>query len=276
LPEPLKLIIFTDLNDTLLDRNYDFSAAKEALAAIKAYDIPLIITTSKTRAQTEIYRSRLNISDPIIAENGAAIYFPPGSFPAGRLPSGCTREGDEFVWELSRRVEGLIPELQSAANTVGAEIELIFDMPAAKIMDITGMSEEESELAKERKYIIYFLCHFRRKELIEELKSRGLKITWGTYFMHLGSSNDKGLGVHRLTALYREQGNYGLITAGFGDNMNDLNMFRNVNKPFLLPHPDGSYEEGVEADNLVKLKGVGPRGWNRGVLELIESIEWGE
>lgn len=270
----LKLIIFTDLNDTLLDRNYDFSAARPALEKIWEYEIPLIITTSKTRAQAEIYRSRLNITHPLIVENGAAVYFPLGSFPTGRLPAGSINVDDEFVFELSRKVDFLVPQLKSAAEETGAEIEMIFDMPTEKIMDLTGMSEAESELARKRSYIIYFRCYSRREELITELQSRGLKVTWGTYFMHLGSNNDKGLAVHKLTALYRSLGHIDLITAGFGDNMNDISMLKNVSKPFLVQHPDGTYEPEMDFDGLVKLNGVGPKGWNDGVLDLIESIDW--
>lgn len=270
----LRLLIFTDLNDTLLDRDYDFSAARTALEKIWEYEIPLIITTSKTRAQAELYRSQLNINHPLIVENGAAICFPDGSFPAGRLPAGCSRDGDEFIFELSRNVDFLIPKLNSAVEKTGAEIEMIFDMPTEKIMKLTGMSEKESELARKRSYIIYFRCYSKREELTAELQRQGLKVTWGSYFMHLGSNNDKGLAVHKLTALYRSLGYIDLITAGFGDNMNDISMLRNVSKPFLVQHPDGTYEPGVELEGLIRLNDIGPKGWNKGVLELIDSINW--
>ena len=268
----LELLVFTDLNDTLLDRKYDFSPAGEALELLRERGIPLIITTSKTRGQAEIYRSRLGLQHPLIVENGAAVHFPAGSFPVGKLPSGCHFRGGEWVWELARGVEALIPELQDAARSVEAEIEMIFDMTISRIREITGMSEEESRLAKERSYIVYFLCSSGREQLIEELRRRGLKITWGSYFLHLGSTNDKGLAVQRLTSLYRNLGNHRLISAGFGDNMNDLGMFQNVSRGFLVEQPGGGYTPGIEGDNIERLEGVGPSGWNRGVKLLLNSI----
>ena len=83
---PLKLIIYTDLNDTLLDtrHGYNFKAAEEALEKVREREIPLIICTSKSRAQTEIYRQALDINFPLIVENGSAIFFPHDSFPTGR------------------------------------------------------------------------------------------------------------------------------------------------------------------------------------------------
>jgi len=271
---PLKLLIFTDLNDTLLDQNYDFKPAERALALIREYQIPLILCTSKTRGQTEIYRRRLNIREPLIVENGGAIHFPPGSFPIGRLPAGSLYENGEYILELSGSAESLLPSLLEAAKIVGTEVETIFDMPVERIMGITGMSSEESELARERSYTIYFLCPWKRDELFAELRRRGLKPTWGSYFCHLGATNSKGQSAHKLTALYRELGFFDLITAGFGDNMNDLPLLQMVNMPFLVERPGGGYAEGVEVDDLKKLEGIGPAGWNRGVIDLINGIDW--
>lgn len=272
--DPAMLLIYTDLNDTLLDANYDFSAANEALDVIREKDIPLIITTSKTRAQVEIYRKRLNINHPIIVENGSAVYFSQGSFPRGRIPDGCQIEDEEYIFPLARKVDAVIPLLKEAADAVGAEIEMISDMPVEKIHKLTGMPVEECGLAKNRRYIMYFLCPNRREELIEELKRRNLKVTWGSYFLHVGDTGSKGTAVHKLTALYRGLGYLRLISAGFGDNMNDKSMFENVSAPYLVERPGGGYAEGIEVDGLERLQGIGPIGWNKGVLSLVKSIGW--
>ena len=272
--DDLKLLIFTDLNDTLLDKQYNFSAAEEALSLIEKYQIPLIITTSKTRGQSELYRRKLKINDPLIVENGGAIHFPPGSFRPGRLPVGMEYDSGEYIWRLSKSADSLLPELSKASKTVGVKVETVFEMPVERIMEITGMTEEESRLAKERQHTIYFLCPEKRDELFKELRQLGLKPTWGSYFCHLGSTNSKGQAAHKLTALYRELGYYGLITAAFGDNMNDLTMLQTVSKPFIVERPGGGYATGVDIDGLKRVKGVGPAGWNKGVIELIESVDW--
>jgi mannosyl-3-phosphoglycerate phosphatase len=268
----IRLLIFTDLNDTLLDKNHDFSPANEALALVKAKRIPLILCSSKTRGQAEIYRKRLGINYPLIVENGGAIFFPPGSFPPGRLPAGVKRLEGEFVLEFTRPAESLLPDLKASADKVGADIETIFDMSVDRVREITGMSVEEAELCRKRDYTVYFLCHSNKEGLFEELQRRGLKPTWGSYFCHLGASNYKGRAVHHLTALYREMGIWKLKTAGFGDNMNDLTLLQNVHYPFLVERPGGGYAKGVEVEGLEKLDGIGPVGWNRGVIELIERI----
>jgi phosphoglycolate phosphatase-like HAD superfamily hydrolase len=51
-PKRLFPIVFSDLDGTLLDHEtYLFDAAQPALNALKARDIPLILASSKTRAE---------------------------------------------------------------------------------------------------------------------------------------------------------------------------------------------------------------------------------
>jgi mannosyl-3-phosphoglycerate phosphatase len=75
------LLIFTDLDGTLLDHDtYDFSPALPALTALRADNVPLILCSSKTRAELEYWKERLNIHDPFISENGGVLAIPEGYF----------------------------------------------------------------------------------------------------------------------------------------------------------------------------------------------------
>jgi len=51
-----QILIFTDLDGTLLDdQTYDFSPARPALKIIHSRKIPLILVSSKTRAEIEFF-----------------------------------------------------------------------------------------------------------------------------------------------------------------------------------------------------------------------------
>jgi len=70
-----KIIVFTDLDGTLLHpRTYSFEAAMPALKLIKEKDIPLILCSSKTRAEIEVYRKKLDNQHPFVSENGGGIF----------------------------------------------------------------------------------------------------------------------------------------------------------------------------------------------------------
>lgn len=71
------IIIFTDLDGTLLDRQtYSWDAARPALGLIKERSIPLALCSSKTRAEIEVIRKELDNPDPFICENGGGNLYP--------------------------------------------------------------------------------------------------------------------------------------------------------------------------------------------------------
>lgn len=91
----MKIIIFTDLDGSLLNHDgYSFDDATPVLNRIKQYQIPLILTTSKTRREVELLQGVMGIREPFIVENGGGIFFPAGyrgfTIPKGQQKSGYT------------------------------------------------------------------------------------------------------------------------------------------------------------------------------------------
>ncbi|MGH7164393.1 MAG: HAD hydrolase family protein, partial [Nitrospiraceae bacterium] len=60
----LKMVLFSDLDGSLLDPlTYSFNAARDALEALRTRRIPLVLATSKTRAEIEPVRLCLDHHD---------------------------------------------------------------------------------------------------------------------------------------------------------------------------------------------------------------------
>ena len=73
----MKKVIFTDLDGTLLD--YDTYSFEEAVPAIKEAEdkkVPIVICTSKTRAEIEYWREKIGNNHPFVSENGGGIFIP--------------------------------------------------------------------------------------------------------------------------------------------------------------------------------------------------------
>lgn len=75
------IVIFTDLDGSLLDaKTYSFDAAGEALNALRVRNVPLILVSSKTRAEIERLRNTLDHPHPFVSENGGGVFIPKGYF----------------------------------------------------------------------------------------------------------------------------------------------------------------------------------------------------
>jgi predicted mannosyl-3-phosphoglycerate phosphatase (HAD superfamily) len=65
-----QIVVFTDLDGSLLDHDtYSFENARPALERIREQRIPLVFTTSKTRAEVEALQAAMRIREPFISES---------------------------------------------------------------------------------------------------------------------------------------------------------------------------------------------------------------
>src|SRR5437867_11570217 len=96
-PTCLRLILFTDLDGALLDATtYRHDVTRSALDRLREYAVPLIICTSKTKAEVEPLRREIDNHDPFIVENGGALYIWEGYFKDA-LAGSTGRDGYRII-----------------------------------------------------------------------------------------------------------------------------------------------------------------------------------
>ncbi len=262
------IILFSDLDGCLLDASaYSFEAAAPALGALRARRIPLILASSKTRAEIEALRARLAHTDPFIAENGGGLFIPKGHFP---FPlEGSVLRGPYQVVEAGTPYPRLRTALKEIERALGWELRGFGDMPPEEVAARTGLSYAEAVLAKQRQYDEPFVIEpDRTGAVLEQIKAHGLSCTRGGRFYHLTGETDKGWACRYLIGCYRRQHGE-LLTVAIGDSLNDFAMLAAVDRPFLVQREDGSYDDSIQLPNLVRIGAPGPAGWNQAVLDLL-------
>ncbi len=269
--EDSHLLIFTDLDGTLLDHEtYSFRPALPAIRALKEKNVPLIICTSKTKAEIEETRKQLHITHPFISENGGAIFVPKKYF---HLPFSFDKEDTNYlIIELGtsyQRIRKVLAQIQAAFP---GEVRGFGDLTAKKVASFCRLSLSNAKLAKKREYDEPFLLENKSaEETIEKIANRAnLHLTKGGRFYHLLGDNDKGKAVSILKALYKKEKGK-IKTVGLGDSLNDLPMLKVVDYPVLVAKPDSGHDPSVKLDNLIFAEGIGPYGWNKAVLELLKK-----
>jgi predicted mannosyl-3-phosphoglycerate phosphatase (HAD superfamily) len=90
-----KFVVFTDLDGTLLTSS--FEKAMPALEAVHELRIPIVFVSSKTRAEIEVYRKRLDNGHPFVFETGGESIFLRDTFPF--MGSAISRAGmRSYLW----------------------------------------------------------------------------------------------------------------------------------------------------------------------------------
>ncbi len=269
-----KVVIFTDLDGTLLDsRTYSFDDAADALYEIKNLAIPLVIVSSKTRAEIEFYRIKLNNIHPFISENGGGIFIPTDYDMNLSLPHNTMKLQNYYLIRLGTDYKILRTALNKLREE-GFQIKGFGDMSVDEIMEVTGLTREEAFLCKSRDFDEPFVFSGDERDL-ELLKKRikqiGLNYTEGK-FLHILGNNDKGKAVKILKALYKESlGD--IITIGLGDSINDYEMLMEVDIPVVIMQQDGSFNPKLtQINDAIKSKSPGPSGWQESIKRILKML----
>jgi glycerate 2-kinase len=266
---PMKnIVIFTDLDGTLLDaEDYAFDPARAALSLIAARRIPLVFTSSKTRAEIELLRSRLGNTHPFITENGGGIFVPPGYFS---MPASTQRIGGYEAIVLGKPYACIREEFAALRARHPAEVRGFGDMSVEEVAALTGLDADDAALAMQRDFDEPFV--FERapdEDFLRTITATGLNWTQGRIF-HIMGDHDKGRAITLLLALYRRE--FGeVFSIGLGDGYNDLPMLQAVDYPVLVMHKDGGYDARVNLPHLPRTPLPGPAGWNASVLALLSD-----
>ncbi len=268
-----RYVLFTDLDGSLLDAStYSFDPAREALEVLRARRIPLVPVSSKTRAEIEPIRFQLEMQHPFVSENGGGVFIPKGYFPFSL--DGASVHADYQVVEFGAPYSKLCAVLKEIEQTVGYQLRGFADMPVEEIAERTGLTQVQALLAKQREYDEPFIIEgppTLAEQVTHEIERRELHCTKGGRFYHLIGETDKGRACRYLIDCYRRLHDGQVITLGIGDSLNDLPMLAAVDRPILVQKPDGSYDHDLQLANLIRAPGVGPVGWNRGILSVLQK-----
>ena len=288
-PSPPSHLIFTDLDGTLLDHHtYSWKEAYPALEHCRKKNIPVILVSSKTRAEMDVLRRELNLSAPFVSENGGGIFFPRETFkdaPVGSIP--CEMEGQEgskgfWQWSLGTPYAHLIGALKDMRKDLGWPIKGFSEMDVVEISRLTGLKENAARLAAMREYDEPFIFEGETpkdlKPLLESAAVRGLTIVSGGRFHHIMGGNHKGKAMARLEAWYSEQ--YQLAkrhqpipTIALGDSPNDFSMLARADFPILIRSERDFPELEKKIPKLETTSHKGPKGWNTAILNILSNLK---
>ncbi|MBN1409179.1 MAG: HAD hydrolase family protein [Calditrichaceae bacterium] len=270
-----KILLFTDLDGTLLDaNNYSFSAAQDAIHALAGLKIPIIPCTSKTHLEVISTQECMGISDPFIVENGSAIFFKKNYFDTN--DSKIIEMDNYKALVLGSLYKDVLDFFGNWKSQYNLSVTGLHEMSIQKIMALTGLNYHEAEIAQKRFFSEPFTLNDDDNlpdNALNDLIVNKFRLLIGNRFYHLLGNSDKGIAVKKLIDLFKDKWKTNnLITIGIGDSMNDLEMLKSVDKPVLVKKPGGSHQEGIELENLLYTNEIGPAGWQEAVFNFLDKV----
>ena len=236
---------------------------------LKEHKIPLVFCSAKTRAEQIFYREALQIHDPFIVENGAAVVVEQNYF---HQPQVFTRKADGFqLLELGKpyaEIRKILAEIQSELNL---PLKGYGDMTVKEVSKLTGLDSDAAARAMQRDYeetVVTPVNDADREQLRQALARRNVFMISGARFTSVSAANDKGRAAKALTEMFCRERGRKVVTVGIGDSWNDAPLLAAVDVPLLVQRPEGAWAS-LSVDGIRKIPGIGPKGWTQAMQMLV-------
>lgn len=246
-PIPKGLVVFTDLDGTLLDHEtYDFAPAAAMLVRLRAAGVPVVLASSKTAAEIALWQERMGLTQcPAIVENGAGAQ------------------------EISPSYRRLI----DALGALGMPFRGFAQMTDAEVAQLTGLSLRDARLAREREYSEPGLWQGDENALpafLAALEPLGIRARKGGRFLTLSFGGTKA---ERMAALIARM--HPVVTVALGDAPNDAEMLTLADYAVIVRNDHGPglpVLAGEASGRIIRSRASGPQGWAEGLNSIFERL----
>ena len=255
--------VVSDVDGTLMDHSYDLTPAKETIKTLQKLSIPVILCTSKTAAEVNVIRKELNLKDPYIVENGAAIYG-----------ESLTQVNGKII--LGKKYETLEEILNCISNEIEYKLIPLNNLNDQEATELTGLKGNSLILMRDRHWSMPFLNppSFLEEKIKLSCKKFNVDIFKGNRMSHLLSINsDKGKAIN---ALKKYSNNQNIQIIGLGDSPNDLPLLINSDIKIVIPGIDGpnlNLIEQLKDFEFTLASAPNGYGWKYEINKLINKLE---
>jgi mannosyl-3-phosphoglycerate phosphatase len=249
------LVVFSDVESLIESpaRLPEAAAAVRQTVATRA--IPLVLCSTRTRAELEHVQCQFDIAAPFICENGAAVYVPDEYF---EFPLADARRSSGYhVIEFGRPYADVVAALGGVAKRLGIDVVGFHQLSVEEVARECNWPLQQARLAKLREYGEPFRIVSRQPDqrirLFRALGAEGFGCAAGGRYDYVGAPIDEVTGMSMLTRWFRRSLG-SVVTIGLGDPVRDAGLLEYVQVPLASWRADVDPPEHL----IMKRPGKGP------------------
>ena len=261
-----QIIIFTDLDSTLLDKDtFKFDAIDNYFRQLISEGIIIIPNSSKTEAELIDFNKQNNFNLSFIVENGSSIHG-----------LNLIHENLPKIISMSRPVDKIY-EIFNKKIPYDLKQKLVF-ISELNINDqekIFGLSLHKINLALQRKHSIpiqFNGSEVEKNALTKIINDSGLAVHTGGRIMNICDKVNKSTAIVKTLKLISKRIKNEIITNGVGDNQNEIDMLGETDYSCLVKN-DNFDSSLINMDNLIKSTEPSPKGWADVIKMAIQKIK---
>ncbi|MEH6816955.1 MAG: HAD-IIB family hydrolase [Pseudoalteromonas distincta] len=274
--DTLQPIIFTDLDGTLLDHaDYNTNNISELLQQLQNAHIPVVFNTSKTFCEVIELKNDLNIQQPFIVENGAAVFIPEDYFEL--KPIGCKKVGAYWCYAMAKPLSSLLNDLNTLKADYKAHYKLFSDLSSEQISELTGLNDAQARRAQTRDYsdpLYWYGNDELLTAFVNDVEALGYDIKIGGRFIHIAKNTDKSAAQQWLVKQFTHHFRKSLTVIALGDSDNDKQMLEHANIAIIIANPASKKPVKLSHNKARYSQSPAPLGWIEEITSLpcISSI----
>jgi len=232
-------MVVSDLDGTLLD-----------------HDVPVILASSKTLAEMCRLTAEMQLHQPMIVENGAAVAWPQEAAGYRVQTVGMPRED-------------IIPIIHELRADKGWSFAGFDDWSANDLAEDSGLDVEHAALALDRhgtEPLVWQDDEEAYGKFLEAIEARGLRAVRGGRYIHVMGQFDKVDGLRLVAGVLGEQRGGPLKILALGDSPNDAAMLAAADVAVQIRSAK-SADMKVQAPLLLQPGPPGPQGWAEAIQQ---------
>ena len=271
-----RIVVVTDLDASLHEPGTrQLPDGRAALDFLAARGIPLVINSSRTRAEIERLHQTLQLLTPFITEHGSALFLPHGSFP--NVPERARPAVGGHVIEFGQRYHQVVDGLRLTCDELAVQICGFAELSIEDVARELDVPIVEAQLAKLREYTELFRIIEEtdtvRSRLFKALRRRGLRCCRTSTHHLVTATPDRTESLRILRTMWKETWGDPLIV-GLGESEDDVAWLQHTDVAIIIPDDHA----GVPARVLSKMptvrvtRSAGRHGWSEAVFEFVGAL----